>query len=200
MAIEPASGPERDPYLLAQVRESFARVAYSHKAHEKQADAYSTWHRRQQWTLVVLTAAGSGTFLFALMGFVADREVADLVTSFVALLVAAASLASKTFDFSERSDAHRDTAAALWDLRESYLSLIADLMAEVVTDDDARTRRAELQEASRVIYAEAPRTTARSFAKARAALKEQEELTFTAAEIDHLLPTALRLEEGEKPA
>jgi len=30
--------PDRAPYLLAQVREAFGHVVYSHKTHEKQAD------------------------------------------------------------------------------------------------------------------------------------------------------------------
>lgn len=41
-----AKASDRDPYLLAQVRESFGRVVYSHKTHEKQADISFTRH---QW-------------------------------------------------------------------------------------------------------------------------------------------------------
>lgn len=37
-----------DSYLLAQVRESFGRVVYSHKTREKQADSCFTKHRWQR--------------------------------------------------------------------------------------------------------------------------------------------------------
>lgn len=57
-----------DDHLLAQVREAYGRVVYSHKTHEKQADLCFTRHRVQQGVLVALTAASSGTFLAAVLG------------------------------------------------------------------------------------------------------------------------------------
>lgn len=52
-----AAMPVRDPYLLAQVRESFGSVVYSPKNHEKQADICFNKHRWQQGVLVALTAS-----------------------------------------------------------------------------------------------------------------------------------------------
>lgn len=197
MTNEPESVPASDQYLLAQVRESFGRVVYSHKTHEKQADLCFSKHRWQQVVLVGLTAVSSGTFLVAIVGVVASPEVAGLVTSFIALLVTATSLATKTFKFAEEADAHRATAAQLWDVRESYLSLITDLMAGAIPESEARARRDGLQEAARAAYTEAPRTTAKAFSKASDGLKDNEEMTFTSREIDLFLPEALRLNESE---
>lgn len=184
-----------DVHLLAQVRESFGRVVYSHKAQEKQADICFTKHRWQQAALIALTAISSGTFLAAVLGTAIDPLLASLVTSFIALLVTATSLATKTFRFSDEADAHRDVATRLWDVRESYLSLISDLMSGGVSTQQARLRRDELQESTRETYESAPRTTNRAFRKARGKLKNNEELTFSAHEIDLFLPEALRLEE-----
>lgn len=197
MTNEPESVSNPDHYLLAQVRESFGRVVYSHKTHEKQADLCFTKHRWQQAALVGLTAISSGTFLAAVVGVVASPKVASLVTSFIALLVTAISLATKTFKFAEEVDAHRTTAARLWDVRESYLSLIADLMAGTISEVGALARRDELQETARSAYFEAPRTTAKGFAKASDGLKNNEEMTFTSREIDLFLPEALRLNDSE---
>ena len=197
MTNEPESVSNPDRYLLAQVRESFGRVVYSHKTHEKQADLCFTKHRWQQAALVGLTAISSGTFLAAVVGVVASPKVASLVTSFIALLVTAISLATKTFKFAEEADAHRTTAARLWDVRESYLSLIADLMAGTISEVGALARRDELQETARSAYFEAPRTTAKAFAKASDGLKNNEEMTFTSREIDLFLPEALRLNDSE---
>lgn len=184
-----------DDHLLAQVREAYGRVVYGHKTHEKQADLCFTRHRVQQGVLVALTAASSGTFLAAVLGATVSPELAGLATSFAALLVSALSLSTKTFRFYEENEAHRDTASKLWDVRESYLSLITDLMSGAVSTTDARARRDELQEAARFVYATAPRTSKKAFDKATGGLKKREELTFTSDEIDPFLPEKLRMNE-----
>ncbi|MBB5854032.1 SLATT domain-containing protein [Amycolatopsis umgeniensis] len=197
MAIEPAAKVEREDYLLAQVREAFGRVVYSHKTHEKQADICFRRHRWQQGVLVAFTAVSTGTFLASVLGVLGNQVLTSLATSFIALVVSALSLASKSFKFSEESEAHRKIASRLWDVRESYLSLIADLMSGATAPADARVRRDELQEATRAAYADAPRTTSKAYGRAQNGLKNNEELTFTSREIDLFLPEALRLNEGE---
>lgn len=197
MTTVDASEVGSDPFLLAQVRESFGRVVYSHKTQEKQADISFSRHRWQQGTLIALTVISSGTFLASLLGVFVEPQLASLTTAFIALLVTAISLGAKTFKFSEEADAHRDVASRLWDVRESYLSLIADLMSSATSVSDARARRDELQEATREAYAEAPRTSSRAFLRAQKGLKDNEEMTFTPYEIDLFLPEALRSKESE---
>ena len=193
---EQAAVPDRDPYLLAQVRESFGRVVYSHKTHEKQADICFTKHRWQQGALIALTAISSGTFLAAVVGLLGSAVLTTLVTSSIALLVSWMSLGATTFKFKEEADAHRDVASRVWNVRESYISLIADLMSGKISDADARSRRDRLQETTREVYAAAPRTSGTAFSRAQDGLKNNEEMTFTSREIDLFLPTALRLDEG----
>lgn len=193
-----STGPYgRDQYLLAQVRESFGRVVYSHKTHEKQADICFSKHRWQQGVLIALTAISSGTFLAAVVGLLGDPVLTSLATSSIALLVTWISLGTKTFRFADESDAHRGIASRLWDVRELYISLIADLMSGDVSDEQARARRDELQEATRTAYADAPRTSSKAFSRAQEGLKDNEEMTFTPQEIDLFLPEALRLDKGE---
>lgn len=197
MTDDDAAAAGHDRYLLAQVREAFGRVAYTHKTHEKQADICFNKHRWQQGVLIALTAIGSGTFLFAVVSQFASPTVTSLVTSTVAVLVTWVTLGAKTFRFHEEAEAHRDVASRLWDVRESYISLIADLMSGEVVDADARLRRDELQETTRGVYSSAPRTTPTAYGRAQDGLQNNEELTFTSRELDLLLPEALRLNEGE---
>ncbi|OZD01386.1 hypothetical protein CH275_20965 [Rhodococcus sp. 06-235-1A] len=189
------TGP--DPYLLAQVREAFGRVVYSHKTREKQADMCFTKHRWQQGVLVALTAISSGTFLVAVVGLIGNPVLASLTTSFIALVVTWMSLGAKTFKFADESDAHRGVATQLWAVRESYISLISDLMSGGISDEQARTRRDELQEATSAAYDDAPRTTTKAYTRAQEGLKHNEEMTFAPREIDLFLPEALRLNRGE---
>lgn len=200
MTNERAAMPAPDPYLLAQVREAFGRVVYSHKTHEKQADICFTKHRWQQGVLITLTAISSGTFLAAVVGLLGNAVLTSLATSTIALLVTWMSLGAKTFTFQEEADAHRDIASRVWDVRESYISLIADLMSGTVSDAEGRERRDALQQATRDAYVDAPRTSTKAFARAQEGLKNNEEMTFTSHEIDLFLPEALRLDEGEATA
>ena len=183
--------------ILSQVRESFGRVVYSHKVHEKQADICFCKHRWQQGALIGLTALGSVTFLTEVVGLLANRTAASLTTSLVALLVTWASLGAKTFNYSEESEAHRATASQLWSIRESYISLITDLMSGDVSSSDAQARRDDLQEKAYAIYSTAPRTSGRAFKRAQQGLKNNEEMTFNPYEIDLFLPKARRLSENE---
>jgi hypothetical protein len=197
MTDKDAAGASQYRYLLAQVREAFGRLAYTHKTHEKQADICFTKHRWQQGALIALTAVSSGTFLVAVVSPLASTTVTSLTTSTVAVLVTWVTLGAKTFRFHAEAEAHRDIAARLWDVRESYVSLIADLMSGEFADADARSRRDELQETTRDVYSSAPRTTPKAYGRAQEGLKHNEELTFSSRELDLLLPAALRLNESE---
>ncbi|WP_208323991.1 SLATT domain-containing protein [Microbacterium sp. Be9] len=178
--------------LLNQVRELYGRIAYTQKTHEKQADICAMSSRRQRGWKVVLTAVGSGTFLASLFGVLLEPQWASLATSFIAVLVTAASLGDRTFRHGEEMQQHRDTAAQLWDLRESYLSLIVDLKSETVSLGQALHRRDELQKAAQAVLRDAPRTTPRAYTMAQSGLKDNEDLTFSTEEIDVMLPQALR--------
>lgn len=191
-------GPACDQRLLAQVRESFGRVVYSHKIHEKQADISFSRYQWQRGILVALSAVSSGTFLTLVLGLFGNSTLTSLVTSFCALLVSWMSLGVKTFKFDETSAAHRDVASNLWDVRESYISLIADMMSGQISDMDARKRRDELQSLARDVYSAAPRTSGTAYTRAQDGLKNNEEMTFTTREIDLFLPDALRLGGGDE--
>ncbi|MEV8367967.1 SLATT domain-containing protein [Microbacterium sp. NPDC064584] len=182
---------ERD-LLLAQVREVYGRACYTHKTHEKQADISSALYRQQRQIRVWLTAASSGVFLASLFGVVLDAQWAALATSFVAVLLSASTLAGKDFKHGEETQQHRDTAAALWSIRESYLSLIVDLTGGAIDLGAARETRDRLQESAADILREAPRTTPKAYRLAQQGLQLNEDLTFTEQEIDYLLPAKLR--------
>lgn len=188
-----APSPSEDrALLLAQIREIYGRIAYVHKTHEKQADICLALDQRQRWLRVGLTALSSGAFLASLAGLLLAPQWAALVTSFIAVLLSAASLGDKTFMHGEEMQQHRATAAKLWSLRESYLSLIVDLNGSASTVDEVRSRRDHLQEMAERILADAPRTTGKAYLKAQEGLQSKEDLTFTEREIDLLLPVQLR--------
>lgn len=182
--------------LLAQVRETYGRICYTHKTQEKQADICHEKYRSQRTVKVVLTAVSSGAFLASLAGLLLDEQWAAVVTSFIAVLLSASTLADKTFRHGEEMQQHRETAAKLWNVRESYLSLLVDLTSGDMTLGTGRGVRDKLQRAAGAIYADAPRTSAAAYERAQKALQMHGDLTFSATEIDQLLPPALRAGEA----
>lgn len=175
--------------LEGQVRECFARVVYSHKTHEKDGDLCAGVLRRLKILQIILasvTTSGTLAILFT------DQLWLKLVTAVVSLITLFVSGYMKGFDPGASAQKHRDTAAELWAIRESYLSLLTDLVSGAISDDLARERRDNLQKALAAIYKSAPGTTPKAYNMAQEALQKLEDYTFNPGEIDKFLPPALK--------
>ena len=175
--------------LEGQVRECFARVVYSHKTHEKQADICAGVLRRfkiAQIVLAAITTSGTLAILFT------DEFWLKLITALVALLALIVSGYMKGFDPGAMAQKHRDTAADLWAIRESYLSLLTDIVSGAITDNIARERRDSLTTALAAIYKAAPGTTPKAYGMAQKGLQTLEDYTFNPGEIDKFLPLSLK--------
>lgn len=154
------------------------------------ADGCSTRLRQLKWGQIVLsalTAAGA-------VGVVFDRSSAFFTYSTLMLSVGMLILNSYAKDLNPgaESQKHREAAADLWNVRESYLSLLTDIRDPAVPLAKLRTRRDELQTTLHKVYKSAPRTDDEAYGKAQKALKDHEELTFSDTEIDAFLPAPLR--------
>ena len=154
------------------------------------ADGCSMRLRHLKWGQIILsalTAAGA-------VGVVFDRSSAFFTYGTVLLSVCMLILNSYAKDLNPGAETqkHREAAADLWNVRESYLSLLTDIRDAAVSLAQLRTRRDELQAALHKIYKSAPRTDDEAYGKAQTALKDNEELTFSDAEIDVFLPVPLR--------
>lgn len=179
--------------LEAQIRECFGRVAYSHKTHEKCADIYQTRLSRVKFWQITLSALTTGGLIAVLFGPAGSETAAATVSALLSTGLLVLNTYTKDIDPGRLSERHRETASALWDIRESYLSLIADLRAGAIGEHTARQARDALQARLAEIYKAAPRTSDRAYQLAQQGLQKSEELTFTEAEIDQLLPPSLRL-------
>lgn len=178
---------QADP-LEDQVRESFGRVVYTHKTHEKMADRCAATLRRYklaQIAVSVLTASG------ALSIIVVDAEWLKVATAALSIVGLWISGYMKGFDPGGTAQKHRDTAASLWSVRESYQSLLTDIRRGGLTADQAAERRDALQEELAAIYKGAPQTNDKAYGDAQTALKQLEDMTFSDSEIDAFLPSSL---------
>lgn len=89
--------------------------------------------------LASLTTCGAIAVVFT------DPFLLKLATAALALVALFVSSYMKGFDPGATAQKHRDTAADLWAIRESYLSLLTDIASEAVSDSVARARRDDLQ-------------------------------------------------------
>lgn len=179
--------------LENQLRECFARVVYSHKTHEKQADITSSELARFKLTQVVLSALTSSGVLATL--FIEDYylKTATAAVSLISLFVTGY---MKGFDPGAVAQKHRDTAADLWFIRESYLSLLTDYANGTVDRENACRKRDQLQADLAAIYKSAPGATPKSYLSAQKALQQLEDYTFNPGEVDKFLPPALKRDTG----
>jgi hypothetical protein len=193
IAVSTVGGTPTDRDLLeAQLRECFGRVAYSHKTHEKCADvcmARLTWVKRLQIGLSTLTTGG----LVAVIAGSPDKtKIAAWIGACLSTLLLLLNTYTKESNPGQTAERHKETAARLWNIRESYLSLLTDLKGAAISGDVIRSRRDELQSTLAAAYLSAPRTHAAGYQRAQKALQMDGELTFSDVEIDAMLPASLR--------
>lgn len=194
------SQSESERYALeSQIRECYGRCAYTHKTHEKMAERLHLRHKRVKWANIILSSLIAGGAVSAIfVKGVAWEDYAGYATAFLSVLSLIFNAYLKDLDPGALSQRHREAASDIWNIRESYLSLITDIVGQGADLAVLRTRRDGLQEALHKIYHVAPHTDGKAYGKAQDALKNNEDLTFSDSEIDSMLPPQLRRLEGSK--
>lgn len=175
--------------MEAQIRECFGRVVYSHKTQEKCADIVFKLHKRLKMTLIIISAIVTTSLLIKIFG---DNEWALIVGVILSTTLFGLNTYMKDFDLGEIAQKHTSAANELWDIRETYLSLLTDIKTEILSINQITNQRDELQKRLLNIYNGSPRTNYKAYKDASKALKINEELTFSDKEIDAFLPKELR--------
>lgn len=178
--------------LESQIRECFGRVVYTTKTHEKDADLCMQWLGRVKLAQIVLSALTTGGLVTVLIGEPETSQIAAVVSAVISTVLLILNAYIKDVDPGQQAEQHKKTATELWNIRESYLSLLADLRAVEVDMGLIREKRDELQTELAGIYSTAPRTSPKAYKYAGQGLKLQEEMTFSDDEIDKFLPATLR--------
>ena len=175
--------------LESQIRECFGRVVYSHKTQEKCADIVLKLHKQLKLLLIIISAIMTTSLLIKLFG---DQEWALMLGVILSTMLFGLNTYIKDYDLGEISQKHTNAANELWDIRETYLSLLTDIKVSQLSINQITTQRDELQKRLFNIYSGSPRTNYKAYIEASKALKINEELTFSDKEIDVFLPKELR--------
>ena len=90
------------------------------------------------------------------------------------------------------AEKHKQAALDILEIREKLLSLLVDIRIGNKDIGQLQQTRDELNEQLVNTYRGAPKTINKAYEIASKALKENEEFTFSDAEIDKFLPESLR--------
>lgn len=175
--------------IEAQIRECFGRVAWSHKTQEKCADILLARQNTIKIWQIILSAITTTGILAAVYE---KNQFIGILSAIISTILLVLNTITKNYDLGGSSQKHAASASHLWNVRERYLSLLTDIRSSSITIEEIRKRRDDLQEQLYTVYKGSPRTISKAYKEATIALKKNEELTFSDAEIDALLPSQLR--------
>lgn len=181
-----------DKTNLQVIRESFGRVVYSHKTHEKDAEIASCYVTSTKLANIILTTLTSGTLITTI---ITNQSILIYVSAVLSAITLAFTIFQLSFNPEEKAGKHSQLAKELWYVREKYVNLMADIVGEKINDETITARRNNLIEELKLIYKSAPTTSTKAYKKAQEALKINEELTFSDEEIDQFLPDELKLKK-----
>ncbi len=154
------------------------------------ADQRSTWLRRVKLSQIILSALTTGGAVGVL--FEKNTMYFAYGTALLSIVNLVLNGYMKDIDPGQAAQKHREAASDIWNIRESYLSLLTDMKDTSFSMDELRSRRDKLQTSLYKLYHTAPHTNGKAYGKAQDALQNREDLTFSDAEIDAFLPTPLK--------
>jgi hypothetical protein len=179
--------------FLAQQRDAYGRLVYTHKTHEKMAEIKS-------WRHNALNMANIGLVALTLCSVIADMaskegdwwfssvKIFTITSASAALIFAFIQL---SFDPGREAEKHETAAKSFLRLRDSYESLLTD----AVGGDELsslQARRDALQNQKSEVESSAPPTKPKAYKKAARSLDVSESVTLTPDDINRILPHELR--------
>lgn len=175
--------------LEDHIRECYGKVVWTHKTHEKCADILNSRNDTiKLWQIILSAITTSGIFITVL----GDCKEPGMFTVIVSMLTLALSTYVKKYDLGTMAQKHAEAASSIWNIREKYFSLLADIRADLIGEEDIRKRRDKLQSDLYRLYKGSPRTFTKAYKESTNALKKMDEMTFSVEEIDKLLPNSLK--------
>lgn len=183
-----------DKTNLQVIRESFGRVCYSHKTHEKDAEIQIGHSIIVKWINIVLISITTGSLLSTIF---ANKNLIFVGAIFSSITLGF-SIFQISFDPEKKATKHKQVANSLWLIREKYINLMADIINSQIKKDEIVKKRDNLINELDLIYKSAPSTSSVAYEKARSALRLNEELTFNNQEINQLLPDSLHIANKKK--
>ena len=172
--------------LKNQIKDAYGKVIYTYTAHHKLADRLEKENKYVKNAQIILTAVSSCGFFASI---ITNKVILTWASGIAAALSLCLNLYAKEYKIQNEVNQHRNAANALWNVRESYVSLLVDF--EVLEDIEIQNRREALCRRVSEINNNYPATDAKSYRAAQKALQKEEEQTFKENEVDSILPNGI---------
>ena len=175
--------------IESQIRECFGQVVVIHKTHEACAEILNRWNALFRWLQILLSALVTGgvmTTIFENSGWVKS------LSALFSFLLLSLNTYLKNYDLGALAQRHTEACAELWDIRESYLSLLADFHAGLSDIRDVLLSRNRLQDRLGKLYKGTPKALPKAYREATEKLRSNEKLFLSDGEIDAFLPDELK--------
>lgn len=179
--------------LEGQLRECFGRVVYSHKTHEKCVDILLARLSAIKLSQIILSVLTTGGFLTIFFG---SGQIGAGIGALFSIALLILNAYTKDYDLGEIAQKHKQAANAIWLIREKYQSLLTDLRMGIKPLKELLDERDKLLTELNAVYKGSPSTNFEAYKKAQAALKVNEDMTFSDQEIDAFLPKELKREQS----
>lgn len=166
-------------FLKQQVEDCAGNVLYTYSAHWNMVNRYKKFNSTIKIASIILTAFSTGGILTSILSNVTTLSWLSALTSALAL---ALNLSTLNFDLPNMIKDHTDAANELWDVRESYKSLLVDF--DNLDIDTIKSQRDILQSRVSDINKSYKGTDTKSFEKAK---KEINKYTFSDNESNSIL-------------
>lgn len=183
---------QQNNLIESQIREIYGRVVYTHKTHEKCADVLKERSDYMKFAEILLSAATTTSILVVVFG---DGKAFQFLAALFSTILLCLTLYTKDFNLLAIAEKHKQAALNILEVREKLLSLLVDIRIGNKDISQLQQTRDELNEELVNTYRGAPKTINKAYAIVSKALKENEEFTFSEAEIDKFLPESLRKTE-----
>jgi hypothetical protein len=163
-------------------------VLYTHKTHEKDRERLAFLGTMSKWANIILSGLTFGGVI-ATVG--TDDPFWLGVSLALSTLSAGYAVFQLSFDPNKKAGSHRAAAKQFLVLRNRYVHLMADIVEGIMTPDQIRIRRDELEKETADAFLVAPDTSYKAYRKAQKALQVDEDMTFGDEELNMFLPAAL---------
>ncbi|NCR15357.1 MAG: SLATT domain-containing protein [Microcystis aeruginosa SX13-11] len=127
--------------LESQIRECFGRVVFTHKTHEKCSDIYARQLKELKLSEVTLSALTTTSLLTSIFG---DQKIGTIIGAILSTITLGITIYTKDLDLGKLANSHADVANQLWNIRELYISLIADIKSNNLPVEQIKQKRDEL--------------------------------------------------------
>lgn len=173
--------------LRKQIKDSLGKVIYTYTTQIINASRIEKFNKHINFLQIFLSAVSASGCLSTI---ILDKIVLKIIAALCSMILIIISYYMMDRDFLISAKEHLNTANALWEVRENYISLLTDF--PMLSDKEIVDKRNNLQNNCMKIYNSAPLTDEKSYKLAQAALKDKEYQFFTKEELNKMLPENLR--------